>query len=247
MNAPITSMEVHDILQRLKCGKSPGMRDGVPPELLKFAYPPRVVGSPPTSHLNPLVTPLTAIFNHLLDHSVVLDQWSATLITLLFKKGDPTLWANYRPIAIVQLLSKVYAMIMHQRLSAWAESEGVREPAQTGFRPHQATTHHAFVLQHHITRYKRRTRNCIVASLTLPKLTIPFHDISCGSACMTWGFWERSNMLSSHCMMLVCTYQSSSMLDYSDPIDAAVGVKQVRLPLESFVVWIVHRGPGSLR
>jgi hypothetical protein len=41
--------------------------DGIPLELLTFAYPPRVVGSPPTSHVNPLVTHLTAVFNYLLD------------------------------------------------------------------------------------------------------------------------------------------------------------------------------------
>ena len=120
-NASITAVEVHAALCRLKNGKSPGM-DGLPSELLKYACPPCT--DAPTSHLNPLIAPLTAIFNHLLTHSVVPGQWSATLVTLLYKKGDPTLWANYRPIAIVQLLTKVYAMILHHRLSSWAESTG---------------------------------------------------------------------------------------------------------------------------
>jgi hypothetical protein len=99
MNSAITALEVSDTLKRLKNGKSPGI-DGPPPELPKFAYPPCTAGAPPTSHLNPLVAPLTTIFNHLLEHSVAPRQWTATVVTLLFKpKGHPTLWGNYRPIA----------------------------------------------------------------------------------------------------------------------------------------------------
>jgi hypothetical protein len=225
MNAPITTLEVHDILQRLKTGKSPGM-DGIPPELLKFAYPPHVAGTAPTSHLNPLVAPLTTIFNHLLDNSVVPDQWSATLITLLFKKGDPTLWGNYRPIAVVQLLSKVYAMIMHHRLSAWTESEGVREPAQTGFRPHHATTHHAFVLQHHITRYKAAGKKLYCCFIDFAKAydSVPRHKL-----------WQRLYDLGVRGKILHAVkslydvgVHLSIKLDVGllDPIDAAVGVKQ---------------------
>ena len=200
--------------------------DGLPPELLKFAYPPHVAGSPPTSHLNPLVAPLTVIFNHLLDHSVVPGQWSATLITLLFKKGDPTLWGNYRPIAIVQLLSKVYAMIMHHRLSAWAESEGVREPAQTGFRPHQATTHHAFVLQHHITRYKAAHKKLYCCFIDFAKAydSVPRHKL-----------WQRlydlgvrGKILHAIKSLYDVGVHLSIKLDVGllDPVSATVGVKQ---------------------
>ena len=222
-NAPITTAEVHDTLRRLKNGKSPGI-DGLPPELLKFAYPPRT--DAPTSHLNPLVLPLTAIFNHLLEQSVAPGQWSATIVTLLFKKGDPTLWGNYRPIAVVQLLSKVYAMILHHRLSAWAESEGVREPAQTGFRPHHATTHHAFVLQHHVTKYKsaRKKLYCCFIDFAKAYDSVPRDKL-----------WQRlydvgirGRILHSIKSLYDVGVDMSIKLDVGtlDPIAAVVGVKQ---------------------
>lgn len=225
MNSAITTLEVSDALKRLKNGKSPGI-DGLPAELLKFAYPPRTSGAPPTSHLNPLVAPLTTIFNHLLQHSVVPRQWSATVVTLLFKKGDPMLWGNYRPIAVVQLLSKVYAMILHHRLSAWAEGEGIREPAQTGFRPHHATTHHAFVLQQHIAKYKAAGKKLYCCFIDFAKAydSVPRHKL-----------WQRlydlgirGRILHGIKSLYDVGVNFSIKLDAGllDPIDVAVGVKQ---------------------
>ena len=57
---------------------------------------------------------------------------------------------------MVPLLAKLYTIVLNNRLVAWAEAAGVRAPAQTGFRPRHATTHHAFVLQHLVDKYKRR-------------------------------------------------------------------------------------------
>jgi hypothetical protein len=222
-NEAISSAEVHDAFRRLKNGKSPGI-DGLPAELLKYAYPP--CSDAPTSHLNPLVAPLVVIFNHLLTHSVVPEQWSATLVTLLFKKGDPTLWANYRPIAVVQLLTKVYAMILHQRLSAWAESTGVREPAQTGFRPNHATTHHAFVLQHHISKCKAVGK----------KLYCCFIDFAKAYDCVPREkLWQRlfdigvrGKILHAIKSLYDVGVDMSIKLDVGvlDPISTTVGVKQ---------------------
>jgi hypothetical protein len=222
-NAAITDTEVHDALRRLKNGKSPGM-DGIPPELLKYAYPP--CSDAPTSHLNPLVAPLAVIYNHLLTHAIVPTQWSATVVTLLYKKGDPTLWSNYRPIAVVQLLTKVYAMILHHRLSSWAESTGVREPAQTGFRPNHATTHHAFVLQHHITKYKAAGK----------KLYCCFIDFAKAYDCVPREkLWQRlfdigvrGKILHAMKSLYDVGVDMSIKLDVGmlDPISTSVGVKQ---------------------
>jgi hypothetical protein len=148
------------------------------------------------------------------------------LVTLLFKKGDPTLWANYRPIAVVQLLTKVYAMILHHRLSSWAESTGVREPAQTGFRPNHATTHHAFVLQHHISKYKAAGK----------KLYCCFIDFAKAYDCVPREkLWQRlfdigvrGKMLHAIKSLYEVGVDMSIKLDVGvlDPVNSSVGVKQ---------------------
>jgi hypothetical protein len=90
-------------------------------------------------------------------------------VTTIFKKGDPSLWSNYRPVAMVPLLAKVYAIILNNRMVAFTEAAGVRVPAQTGFRPRHATTHHAFVLQHLIEKYKRRGKRLFCCFVDLAK------------------------------------------------------------------------------
>jgi Reverse transcriptase (RNA-dependent DNA polymerase) len=153
LNGDITTDEVLTALKQLKNSKSPGI-DGLPPELLKYACPRR--DQSPIFSMNPLLEPLATLFTHLLSNGTAPDSWAATLVTLIFKKGDPTQWSNYRPVAMVPLLAKLYTIILNNRLVAWAEAAGVRVPAQTGFRPRHATTHHAFVLQHLIEKYKKR-------------------------------------------------------------------------------------------
>jgi hypothetical protein len=67
--------------------------------------------------------------------------------------------------------------------------------------PHQATTHHAFVLQHHITRYKAAHKKLYCCFIDFAKAYDSQSRTNCGNACMTWVFVVRSCMLSNHCMM----------------------------------------------
>jgi Reverse transcriptase (RNA-dependent DNA polymerase) len=155
LNGDITTDEVLTALKQLKNNKSPGI-DGLPPELLKYACP--RYGHSPVLSMNPLLQPLATFFTHLLSSGTAPESWAATLVTTIFKKGDPSQWSNYRPVAMVPLMAKLYTIILNKRLVTWAEAAGVRVPAQTGFRPRHATTHHAFVLQHLIEKYKKRSQ-----------------------------------------------------------------------------------------
>jgi hypothetical protein len=142
--------------------------DGLPPELLKYACP-RQGNTRPALGMNPLLQPLATFFTHLLSSGTAPEAWAATLVTVIFKKGDPSQWSNYRPVAMVPLLAKVYTILLNSRLVAWAEAAGVRVPAQTGFRPRHATTHHAFVLQHLVEKYKRRGKRLFCCFVDLAK------------------------------------------------------------------------------
>jgi Reverse transcriptase (RNA-dependent DNA polymerase) len=174
-----------------------------------------------------MLVPLTALFNSLFASCTVPKAWGDTLMSLIFKKGDPALWGNYRPIAVVNLFAKVYAMVLNDRLSTWAEANCVRSPTQTGFRPHRATTHNIFTLQHVINSYKaqgNRPLYCCFIDLAKAYDSVPRDKL-----------WARLHHLGIRGRMLFAVkslYDCGTALHIKtplgmlDPIFATVGVKQ---------------------
>jgi hypothetical protein len=78
--------------------------------------------------LAPTVSPaLASLFNHVRRQGAPA-TWNRITLISLFKKGDPALAANYRGIAIMGVLPKLYATIMTARLDAELEAGGHRAP-----------------------------------------------------------------------------------------------------------------------
>ena len=61
-------------------------------------------------------------------------------LSLFFKKGDPTLVANYRPISSMNTDCKMYTNMINSRLAPWAVSK--LHPDQKGFVPGRLITEH---------------------------------------------------------------------------------------------------------
>ena len=59
--------------------------------------------------------------------------WSVSRLVVLFKKGDATLPKNYRPIAIIPVLSKLFSGVLLNRIGPLLDS--LLDPEQGGFRP----------------------------------------------------------------------------------------------------------------
>jgi hypothetical protein len=47
----------------------------------------------------------------------------------VFKKGNPSLLDNYRGIAVGSVFGKLFSLVLHKRLDAWAEEQGYRAAA----------------------------------------------------------------------------------------------------------------------
>lgn len=88
----IIESEVRCAIQHLKSAKSPG-DDGITNDILKAI-------------IDPLVPMLTLLFNSILTLNKAPKEWGISIITLLYKKGDPTDLANYRPISLQQTYTK---------------------------------------------------------------------------------------------------------------------------------------------
>ncbi|KAL1415328.1 hypothetical protein MTO96_029599 [Rhipicephalus appendiculatus] len=62
---------------------------------------------------------LSALFNACLHHRRTPDSWRTSRTVLIYKKGDPSIPGNWRPIALGCTASKLYAKCLAARLQTW--------------------------------------------------------------------------------------------------------------------------------
>eukprot|EP00973_Karenia_brevis_P006575 894252-Karenia_brevis.AAC.1 len=71
-------------------------------------------------------------FNEILDNSIIDENWYTTIFRMLPKQGDLNLISNWRPIAILPILQKLFSRLLFQRLQPVLERAQCHD--QLGFR-----------------------------------------------------------------------------------------------------------------
>ena len=67
---------------------------------------------------NDIIAPqITSILNMSIDQSVFPDKLKKAQVTPLYKKNDPLLKTNYRPVSVLCIFSKIFEKILGQQLS----------------------------------------------------------------------------------------------------------------------------------
>jgi hypothetical protein len=110
------------------------------------------------------------------------------LITPIFKKGNPLDCGNYREVTLGVALAKLYAAVLNNRLSNWAEKYQYRAKAQAGFRKDYRCAENLFIfrtLKEKCASQRTRLYCCFVDFL---KHSIPYHELSSGKFWRTWVF-----------------------------------------------------------
>ena len=124
---PFTEEEVQEALGRASDSRAPGA-DGITNETLKLKA------------LFPLVL---RTVNSMLNE--VTQQQRTTIIVPLPKKGDLAVAANWRGIALMPHITKLFDTLLLMRLRNIIDPH--LHPAQNGFRPDRGTTHHVMALR----------------------------------------------------------------------------------------------------
>ena len=111
---------VRKLLLGLDPSKAPGP-DGISSRILKIT--------------GEVIAPaLTIIFQKSLDTGEIPSSWLRANITPLFKKGERTNPANYRPVSLTCITSKILEHILHSRIMAHYDTLSILTDKQHGFR-----------------------------------------------------------------------------------------------------------------
>ena len=74
------------------------------------------------------------IFQTSLDCGRLPKAWKEAFITPLFKKGDRSKPANYRPVSLISICCKLLEHIIHSTVISHLDENGILNGAQHGFR-----------------------------------------------------------------------------------------------------------------
>ncbi|XP_060526941.1 uncharacterized protein LOC132702371 [Cylas formicarius] len=122
----ITEEEVKEAPQSMKSGRSPGL-DGIPPEAIKIVA-------------NTSSEWLIAILNKLLRLQELPELWKVVKIALILKAGKPPqLTSSYRPLCMLNTLSKLLETLIRNRLQKELDEVGGLHPRQYGFTKGKST------------------------------------------------------------------------------------------------------------
>lgn len=125
---PFTKDELENAVQNIKTGKAPGP-DGIPPEAIRT-----------TVKENPIW--MLDVMNSLLEKQTFPSEWKVPKVVLLPKKDkDLNESTAYRPLCLLNTLSKLYETLIKSRLQEEIQDKGGLSENQNGFTKGKSTIH----------------------------------------------------------------------------------------------------------
>ena len=85
-----------------------------------------------------IASPLTEVINNYIEHSIFTSQWKIAKICPIPKTYIPLTSKDFRPISLLQILSKVFERIIMKQLCTFIEDRVIYSKTQSGFRKHQS-------------------------------------------------------------------------------------------------------------
>ena len=134
---PVEEHYIIKIIDKLKNKKSSGI-DGISNSLIKLS-----------KHV--FVKPLAIMVNQMLNTGIFPSQLKISKVIPLHKANDETLLSNYRPIALLPSVSKIFENVMLDQISNYFIDNNLLSMQQYGFRAKHSTEFAALNLVDHLT------------------------------------------------------------------------------------------------
>lgn len=129
---PVDSSEIIKIVKSLKNSKAVGF-DNIRTDIIKQS-------------VNLIANPLSFIISRCMMNGIFPDSLKHTIIKPLHKKGSRSCTDNYRPVALIPILSKVFEKVIYNRILSFLDKKEIISEEQNGFRKARSTSLAAFKL-----------------------------------------------------------------------------------------------------
>lgn len=126
-------LDLLDLIARTPLGKSPGL-DGLPFEVYRHLAPRSLA----------FCSLLLQIIHQAIDGAFPR-SWFDTRMVLLYKKGDPELLTNWRPLSLINADAKLFTKLIANRINHVLPR--LINPYQTGFMPHRLISDNGWLNQ----------------------------------------------------------------------------------------------------
>ena len=147
----ITETVIKRILSKLKTNSAPGP-DRLPP----------IFYSKTSSSIS---FPLCIIFRTFIDLKNLPAEWKKSIVTPKFKKGNPSVPSNYRPIALTCTCCKVLESIISGELNDYLLEHNLISKTQHGFLKRHSTTTNLLESLHDLTLSLSNHKSVIIATI----------------------------------------------------------------------------------
>ena len=138
-NSPVSADEVSKGIAQLKNKKASG-NDSISNEIIKTG----------SSTILPF---LVTLFNTILETKSYPEDWSCGIVTPIYKSGENGNPANYRSKTINSCLSKLFNLLLANRLTSFVNEKGIPRYNQMGFRKGFRTADHGLTIKTIIDKY----------------------------------------------------------------------------------------------
>ena len=136
---PVRHRDDLKILQSLKSSKAAGV-DNIPASLIKDGA-------------EELATPISLLVDRSFQEGTFPTVEKSAKMTPLYKSGVRSSLDNYRPISVLNILSKVVERIAYMQIMEYLEENNLLSPYQYGFRRHRSTQHAVIKFLDHIREH----------------------------------------------------------------------------------------------
>ena len=89
---------------------------------------------------------LVKLFNAVMKLEITPENWSKQILVPVFKKGNKNDTNNYRGLALLSCVGKLFCTIINNRLYNWIEDNEILNEFQAGFRRRRACIDQCFIL-----------------------------------------------------------------------------------------------------